>query len=118
MTKFEMPEFIDSNIRYIICPDIECNGFYKEHLQCGITNWLTPTFSELPAGMQGCPKVELAKSVVFCKQCKKFIESPVTVNKYARIDCECGYVNFTNMSNTTIRIPLSKYDEFLKLEVR
>ena len=118
MEEFKMPDFIDGGVRYIICPDTTCNGFLLDHLQCRNTEWDIENFPEL--NLELCPHLDRAKKVVFCYFGHP-IESKVNSSDWERADCrvkDCHSFTSARMSRITHRIPLERYEEFLKLPYR
>jgi hypothetical protein len=75
-------EFDKTN--YIMCPDPECNLFYKP--DCPI-----PCTRE-------CPHADDMKIVIKCFVCGKDIELPHGHFCFVRVTCECGGENFHRMS--------------------
>lgn len=116
-TKFKMPTHIDTSFRYIICPDIKCSGFMDIDQQCRISETTIKLFPD--DNLKVCPHLDTAKLVVFCHYGHP-IEDVVNTSSWRRTDCEvkdCHSSTFARMSTTTIRIPLNKYAEFLKLPI-
>lgn len=117
MERFKMPKFINRKYKYIICPDIKCRGWFDDYLQCEVSEATIELSPE--KGYKMCPHLDKAKKVVFC-HFGHHIESKVNSSDWQRADCEddgCYSMTFARMSNTTIRIPLEKYEKFLKLPV-
>lgn len=116
-TKFKMPTHIDTKVKYIICPDINCSGFMHDHMQCRVSDTTIKLFPN--EGFKTCPLLDTAKLVVFCHYGHP-IEDAVNTSSWRRADCkvkDCHSSTFARMSTTTIRIPLNKYSEFLKLPI-
>jgi hypothetical protein len=116
--KFKMPDFIEGSAKYIICPDMKCKGFLLDHLQCQTSKTTLELFPN--CGYKLCPHLDTAKKVVFCSYGHP-IESKVNSSNWQRADCtykDCYSSTFTRMSNITYRIPLDKYEEFLKLSYK
>jgi hypothetical protein len=111
----QLPKEIDKDIRYIICPDLRCKGWYEKHLRCLNTKYTLELFPN--DGYKLCPKIDKAKSIVFCHYGHP-IEFKVNESGWTRADCDyknCYSMTFTLGSNTYIRIPLKLLNKFLKL---
>jgi Zn-finger protein len=118
MEIFKMPEFIDPNVRYVICPDTDCPGFVEDKLRCENTKVTQDLFPN--DNIKLCPHLDKAKMVVFCYWGHP-IEFEVNVSSWIRADCkvkDCHSCTFSLGSNITHRIPLDKYEEFLKLPLK
>lgn len=117
LKEFKLPEVIDLKAKYIICPDITCNGFFELYCQCFLRNTAIELFPE--RNYKLCPNLDKAKLVVFCAY-GHAIEEVVNCLHWTRSDCKelnCNSLTFSKMSETTYRIPLEKYEEFLKLKI-
>lgn len=103
---------IDTNAVYIVCPNMKCKGFFKDRLQCTISESAIKLFPELK--LKICPHSNEAKLVVFCSN-KHPIESKITINSFTRADCSeanCNSCSFARMSNIKIRVSLKDYINF------
>lgn len=116
--KFVMPDHISRKARYIICPDMKCKGFESDYLQCTNSETTLKLFPN--KGYKLCPHLDKAKMVVFCYHGHP-IEEEVNCSTWTRSVCEhdnCHSISFSKMSSTTYRIPLDKYEEFVKLPLK
>lgn len=95
--------------KYIICPDMNCGGFYNKFMQCEVSKTTIELFPK--DNFKICPYVDKALKVVFCHYGHP-IEGTVNCSDWQRADCECGSCSFSRMSDTTYRIPLERYEEF------
>ena len=117
-TEFVMPKEIDKEVRYIICPDVTCKGFTERFDWCRETEYgveLSKKVHNIDSKI--CPHIDKAKSVVFCPHDHP-IERKVNIGGWHRADCnyeDCHSCSFVLASNVVMRIPLDRYDEFLKL---
>ncbi len=108
-----MPTVRKTGCRYIICPDLECPGWMMDHLQCENSRTTQELFPD--GGYELCPHLDRAKKVVFCHYGHP-IEERVNSSNWTHSLCpECHSMSFDKMSTMTYRIPLEKYEEFLKL---
>lgn len=111
----KLPKEINLDYKYIICPDINCKGWFDKHLQCEVTKSMIELFPN--DGLKECPYLDKAMKVVFCYWGHP-IESKVNSSNWQRADCitdGCHSCSFARMSETSYRIPLELYEEFLKL---
>jgi len=98
----------DSDTNYIICPNIACDGFTKDHLQCTSSGRYTPS----------CPMKDKGFRVLHCDYGHPN-KLPLDECEWRRIDCrnkDCFSSNFSLMSGKYEKIPLELYDEFLEKE--
>lgn len=108
-----LPDHIDPKVRYIICPNMTCKGWYEDQLRCIKSNWYNES---TPI----CPHLKTAKTIVFC-----YYGHPIMLgvnhSSFLRVDCthpNCGSLTFSLLSNRFYRIPLELLDEFLKLNIK
>ncbi len=93
----------DSETNYIICSDLNCNGFFEERLQC-----VAKYFGEV------CPEKDKAYRILHCGNghVNKLVIDESIIR---RIDChECGESSFKLMSGKYYRVSLELIDEFFK----
>jgi hypothetical protein len=105
---------VNTKDRYIICPDMTCDGFYDQHLRCTLTKTSIDMFPEL--NLKQCPHIDDAKLVVFCDNGHPMTHK-LTTSVWSHSKCvTCGGISFSKMSDITWRIPLDKYNEFINLK--
>jgi|GEM_PF-5510480 len=98
----------DSETNYIVCPDMNCEGFNQNRLQCTSSGRYIPS----------CPLKDKGFRVLHCYDGHPN-KLPLDENEWRRVDCfekNCYYTNFSLMSGKYSRIPLELYEEFLKKE--
>ncbi len=98
----------DSKTNYIICPNMNCDGFSKDNLQC------TSSGTYVPA----CPEKDKGFRVLHCHWGHP-TKLPLDECEWCRVDCRednCHSSNFNLMSGKYSKIPLELYDEFLEKE--
>lgn len=98
----------DSKTNYILCPEINCDGFTKEHLQCISRGTYFP----------GCPLKEKGFRILHCSEGHPN-KLPLDTGEWHRVDChikDCYSSSFQLMSGEYSKIPLELYDEFLEKE--
>jgi hypothetical protein len=110
MSLEDLPEKVDNKTIYILCPDINCEGWYEKKLRCENNK---KKYFEL----EPCPHYNEARKMIFC-YFGHLNTLPVDYSSWKRVDCshkDCNSVNFTLMFGNYQRIPLDKLNDFLKL---
>jgi hypothetical protein len=95
-----------SDITYIICPDLNCDGFKEDIMRC--TN---KGYFDMPV----CPHKEEAYKILHCHEGHPNKLS-IDHGMWHRVDCEkqgCYRSNFNLMSGKYYRVDMNLVDEFL-----
>jgi hypothetical protein len=95
-----------SDVTYIICPDLKCDGFKEDTMRC--TN---KGYFDIPI----CPHKDDAYKILHCQNGHPN-ELSIDYGVWHRVDCKtnnCHNSNFNLMSGKYYRIDKSLVDEFL-----
>lgn len=103
MIKSKIPEPFEKDVAYIICPEINCNGFYEDNMQC-----IRMSKDYGPV----CPKKDEAYRIHLCYN-EHHIKVPVNESQWKRLDCECGSCVFQSGTNYW-RIAKEDYEDWVK----
>jgi hypothetical protein len=98
----------DSETNYIVCPDMNCDGFTKDRLQCTSSGTYFP----------GCPEKDKGFRVLHCHDGHPH-KLPLDEGEWYRVNCKeknCYSSSFKSMSGKYSKIPIELYDEFLEKE--
>lgn len=104
MIKSKIPKIFERDVVYIICPDIDCEGFYSDILQCD--NSTTDYGGEL------CPHQDIAYQIHIDFR-KHHIKVPIDICSGKRIQCDCSACIFQSCSNY-YRIKKEDYEKYIK----
>jgi hypothetical protein len=104
LLKSKIPEPFEKNVAYIICPDLNCNGFYEDNMQC-------LKMSEKYGPM--CPKKDEAYRIHLCYY-NHHIKIPINKSQWQRLHCdECESETFQSGKNYW-RISKEDYENWVK----
>lgn len=87
--KARLPENFEKDVAYIICPDINCDGFYESYMQC---LRMSDEYGKM------CPKKDEAYRI-HLDYYNHHIKVPINKSQWQRLECECGSCVFQSGVN-------------------